>query len=223
MPSFALPLKQAGYTNAVVGKWHLNDHVKQPRIFETFGFDRWMISELHTALGGYTDKGFIATPGFSPEKLADFVVDFITENKDKPFFVYYPMHLVHDPYVATPLAPDSETREEKMISMIEYVDLIIGRLIETLETLNIKDQTIIFFSGDNGDAQSYRSLYELIQGPEKSKEQPFHGKGSLYEGGVNVPLIVSGGPVVKRGETEALVDFTDILPTLADLAGVSRR
>ena len=221
MPSFALPLKQADYTNAVVGKWHLNDYIKQPRIFKTFGFDRWMISASHTAMGAHTDKGFVATPGFPPEKLADFVVDFITENKDKPFFVYYPMHLVHHGYVATPLAPDSETTEEKMISMIEYVDLIIGRLIKTLETLNIKDRTIIFFSGDNGDALDYRLLYELIQGPEKSKEQPFHGKGSLYEGGVNVPLIVSGGPVVKRGETEALVDFTDILPTLADLAGVS--
>ena len=220
-PSFALPLKQAGYTNAVVGKWHLNDYVKQPRIFKTFGFDRWMISEGHIALGGHTDKGFIATPGFPPEKLADFVVDFITENKDKPFFVYYPLHLAHHPFVATPLAPDAETTEEKMISMIEYVDLIIGRLIKTLETLNIKDRTIIFFSGDNGDDLDYRLLYELIQGPQKNKEQPFHGKGSLYEGGVNVPLIVSGGPVVKRGETEALVDFTDILPTLADLAGVS--
>ena len=172
-PSFALPLKQAGYTNAVVGKWHLNDYIKQPRIFRTFGFDRWMISRGNKAPGAYTDKGFIATPSFPPEKLADFVVDFITENKDKTFFVYYPMHLVHAPFVATPLAPDSETTKEKMISMIEYVDLIIGRLIKILETLNIKNRTIIFFSGDNGDADAYRSLYELIQGPEKSKATTF--------------------------------------------------
>ncbi len=220
MPSFALPLKQAGYTTAVIGKWHLNDYIKQPRIFRIFGFDQWAMTPHHTSVEIYTDKGFRNSFGFTPNELADFVVNFITENKDRPFFVYYPMHLVHARYVATPLAPNAITMEEKMISMIEYVDLVIGRLIETLETLNIKDQTIIFFSGDNGDANAYRSLYELIQGPEKSKQQPFYGKGSLYEGGVNVPLIVSGGPVVKRGATEALVDFTDILPTLADLAGV---
>ncbi len=222
--SFALPLKQAGYTTAVVGKWHLNDHVKQPRIFRTFGFDQWMMSNNHVAPGASTDKGYVVTPTRShAEKLADFVVNFITENKDRPFFVYYPMHLVHTPYVMphNPIGHLTHTVLERHIAMIEYVDLIIGRLIETLEMLNIKDQTIIFFSGDNGDASEYRSLYELIQGPEKSKQQPFYGKGSLHEGGVNVPLIVSGGPVVKRGKTEALVDFTDILPTLADLAGVS--
>ena len=220
MPSFALPLKQAGYTTAVVGKWHLNNYAKQPRIFRIYGFDQWM-TKSNQGLRGYTDKGFIAISGFFPRKFADFVVNFITENKDRPFFVYYPMHLVHNPSLVTPLAPDAKTKKERMISLIEYVDLIVGRLIETLETLNIKDRTIIFFSGDNGDADAYRSLYELIQGPKKSKQQPFYGKSSLHEGGVNVPLIVSGGPVVKRGETEALVDFTDILPTLADLGGVS--
>ena len=223
-PSFALPLKQAGYTTAVVGKWHLNDHVKQPRIFRTFGFDQWMMSNTHVAPGASTDEGYVVTPTRShAEKLADFVVNFIIENKDKPFFVYYPMHLVHSPYVMpfNPIGHLTHTVLERHIAMIEYVDLIMGRLIETLETLNIKDQTIIFFSGDNGDADAYRSLYELIQGPEKSKQQPFYGKSSLHEGGVNVPLIVSGGPVVKRGETEALVDFTDILPTLVDIAGVS--
>ena len=219
-PSFALPLKQEGYTTAVVSKWHLNDYIKQARVFRTFGFDQWMMSRSHISLGAVTDKEFVPTPGYHPEKLADFVVNFITENKDKPFFVYYPMHLVHYPFVATPLNPDADTTEEKMISMIEYVDLIIGRLIKTLETLNLRDRTIIFFSGDNGDGRAYEHLYKLIQGTKAIENQPFRGKGSLYEGGVNVPLIVSGGPVMQRGETEALVDFTDILPTLADFAGV---
>ena len=219
-PSFVQPLKQGDYTTAFVGKWHLNDYIKQARIYRTFGFDQWMMSSRHTGLGASTDKGSVITPGYHPEKLADFVVNFITENKDKPFFVYYPMHLVHHPVVATPLNPDADTIEEKMISMIEYVDLIIGRLMKTLETLKLRDRTIIFFSGDNGDDNKYRILYKFIKGTRASENQPFRGKGSLYEGGVNVPLIVSGGPVMQRGETEALVDFTDILPTLADFAGV---
>ena len=138
-----------------------------------------MISYGHTAKEVHTNKGLMAISGFLPAKLADFVVDFIAENKDKPFFIYYPMHLAHGPYVATPLNPEANIGKERMISMIEYIDLIIGRLIKTLETLNLRDQTIIFFSGDNGDDQSYRSLYEFIQGTKASKEQPFHGKNSF--------------------------------------------
>ena len=222
-PSFALPLKQEGYTTAVVGKWHLNDYIKQARVFGTFGFDQWMMSDSHVRPGALTDKGYVVTPRRAhPEKLADFVVNFIKENKDKPFFVYYPMHLVHSPFVIpfSPIGHLTHTIPERQVAMIEYVDLIIGRLMKTLETLKLRDRTIIFFSGDNGDAGEYYSLYKFIQGTEASKNQPFRGKASLYEGGVNVPLIVSGGPVMQRGETEALVDFTDILPTLADFAGV---
>ena len=222
-PSFALPLKQGGYTTAVVGKWHLNDYIKQARVFRTFGFDRWMMSDSHVSSGALTDKGYVVTPSRPhPEKLADFVVNFIKENKDEPFFVYYPMHLVHSPFVIplSPIGHLTHTVLERQIAMIEYVDLIIGRLMKTLETLKLRDRTIIFFSGDNGSAYQYRSLYELIQGTKASEDQPFRGKGYLHEDGVNVPFIVSGGPVIKRGETEALVDFTDILPTLADFAGV---
>ena len=221
-PSFALPIRDAGYSTAIVGKWHLNDEVKQPRIFKRYGFDRWMLSGGHRNMGAYTDKGFIATPGFLPEKMADFVIDFIEENQDNSFFVYYPMHLIHAGYVATPLNPQAKTTEEKVISMIEYVDLIIGRITKTLEELNLKDRTIIFFSGDNGDVYGYPLLYKKLGQKNPGKQGELHrGKGTLYEGGVNVPLIVSGGPVIRRGETEALVDFTDILPTLADFAGVS--
>ena len=227
-PSFALPIRDAGYSTAVVGKWHLNDEVKQPRIFKRYGFDRWMLSRGHHDIEAHTDKGLIATPGFLPEKMADFVIDFIEENRDNPFFVYYPMHLIHARYVATPLNPQAKTKEEKVISMIEYVDLIIGRITKTLEELNLRNRTIIFFSGDNGDVYAYPSLYEKlgqknpgIKQRKSPQKEHLRGKGSLYEGGINVPFIVSGGPVIRRGETEALVDFTDILPTLADFAGVS--
>ena len=222
-PSFALPLKDAGYATAIVGKWHLNDFIKQQRIFRTYGFDRWMISDSHTSAGAFTDKGFVATPGFLPSKMADFIINFITKNKNRPFFVYYPMHLVHAPYVvpSNPIGRYTHTEPEKHIAMIEYVDLIIGRLVATLEALDLKDNTIIFFSGDNGAGLNYRAVYELVQNTGEGETKPFHGKGSLYEGGVNVPLVVSGGPVIQRGETEALVDFTDILPTLADFAGLS--
>ena len=219
-PSFALPLQQVGYATAVVGKWHLNDYIKQPRIFRTYGFDRWMMSHSHLEMGVYTDKGFVPTAQYLPEKMTDFVIDFIKENRESPFFVYYPMHLVHSPFPTTPLAPYTRDKKKRMISMIEYVDLIIGRLMKTLDELDLKERTIIFFSGDNGAATDYFPLYKLVR-DEKDKDQPIDGKGSLREGGVNVGLVVSGGPVLPRGTSDALTDFTDILPTLADFAGVS--
>ena len=144
-PSFALPLKQAGYATAIVGKWHISNYFRQPRIFRTFGFDQWMISTRHKNSSAFTDKGFVATTGFLPEKMADFAVNFIKENKNNPFFLYYPMHLIHKPLLATPLNPDAESEPEKIIAMAEYVDLIIGRLIKTLEELDIRNHTIIFF------------------------------------------------------------------------------
>ena len=72
-----------------------------------------MMSSRHKGLGASTDKGSVITPGYHPEKLADFVVNFITENKDKPFFVYYPMHLAHGPYVATPLKSGCKKQRRK--------------------------------------------------------------------------------------------------------------
>ena len=240
-PSFAIPLKHAGYTTAVVGKWHLNNYEKQQRIFRTYGFDQWMMYHSHTSTRAVTDKGLFTTPAHSPYMPAvatDFIIDFITENKNKPFFIYYPMQLVHAPYIAPSDIMDGlreskyssiqqriyagleklNLKESRYIAMIEYVDLIIGRIVAALEAFNLRDRTIIFFSGDNGSAKEYVDLYEQVTKDVKNK--PFHGKGSLYEGGVNVPLIVSGGPVKQRGKTEALTDFTDILPTLADFAGV---
>ena len=145
---------------------------------------------------------------FPPDALADFAIDFITRHREQPFFFYWPMHLVHRPLVATPLKPDAEKSIEKQIAMTEYADHLVGRLVQAVDELGLRDDTIVFFSGDNGSIKNRR--------PSRRG-----GKGSLTEAGVNVPFIVSGGPVVRRGRTRALTDFSDVLPTLAEFAGIA--
>ena len=210
--SFAQPLKQAGYATALAGKWHVN-HIKpgnQPRVLRAFGFDEWMAADHDNAAPArvFTHDGGKTLDAFPPDALADFAIDFITRHREQPFFLYWPMHLVHRPLVATPLKPDAEKSIEKQIAMTEYADHLVGRLVQAVDELGLRDDTIVFFSGDNGSIQSRR--------PSRRG-----GKGSLTEAGVNVPFIVSGGPVVRRGRTRALTDFSDVLPTLAEFAGIA--
>ena len=211
MHSFAVPLREAGYATAMAGKWHGNSGLL-PRILRAFGFDKWMRIDKLQATYAETHEGIVPISEFPPDFVNRFALDFIRENRDRPFFLYYPMHLVHDPYVPTPLRPDAETNIDKLIAMTEYADYLIGRLLQTLGELGLRDNTIVFFSGDNGTA-----VEELGQGQQILRT----GKGKLTESGVNVPFIVSGGPVARRGRTDALTDFTDVLPTLAEFAGAS--
>ena len=212
--SFAEPLKQAGYATAMAGKWHLNELGNEKRILRVFGFDEWMLydpdNEAPTSSSTHEGPVYLEDV-FPPDALFGFVEDFITRNRDRPFFLYYPMHLVHRPLVATPLSPEAESDSEKLIAMTEYADHLVGRLMQTLEKLGLRDNTVLFFSGDNGTAVSYLGGEEM--------QIAAGGKGSLLEAGVNVPFIVSGGPVAARGRTDALTDFTDVLPTLAEFAG----
>ena len=213
--SFAQPLQEAGYATAVAGKWHGTPHGLQKRVLHAFGFDKWIDFDPDNQAPAdlYTSEAerIFLEDTFPPDALFDFVADFITDNRDRPFFVYYPMHLVHRPFVATPLKPDAATNSEKLIAMVEYADHLIGRLLDTLDEQGLRDNTILFFSGDNGTA-----LWRL---ESDGAAMLAGGKAELTEDGINVPFIVSGGPVIARGETDALTDFTDVLPTLAEFAG----
>jgi arylsulfatase A len=138
---------------------------------------------------------------YGPDLFNQFTIGFFEKHKDKPFVMYCPMVLTHGPHDPTPdLSSPGKKTEKGFKSNVEYMDAKVGELVAALERLKLRDNTIIFFMGDNGTAGD--------------------GKGAATELGVRVPLIVNGPGVVKSGVvSDGLVDLSDILPTLADFAG----
>ena len=234
LPSFAIPLRQAGYATALAGKWHGKSEYQSTQVLRASGFEQWMLLTNQNNTFARTSEGRVDfEPGdFPADRLADFVVDFIGEHRTRPFFVYYPMDLIHRPLVATPDAPEATSDSDKVIAMAEYADKMVGRVLDAVETNGLRDNTIIFFSGDNGLAVSlshrasaldavWNKLRRWLDWATPEATYPLPGKNLLKEAGINVPLIVGGGPVTRRGRVDALTDFTDVLPTLAALAGAT--
>jgi len=142
---------------------------------------------------------------YGPDIFTDFVIDFVKRHRDGPFFVYYPMCLTHGPFYVTPDTVKSEEQKFKNFrtnfkSNVEYVDKLVGRIVQALESMGLRDNTVVFFTGDNGTGGQ--------------------GKGQYTELGARVPMIVNCPGVVKPSKpSDELVDLSDIVPTLADFAG----
>jgi len=135
-------------------------------------------------------------------------VDFLTRHKEKPFFVYYPMSHIHGPIVRT---PDSKPGSDHYADNIAYMDKLIGKLVAELDRLNLREKTVIVFAGDNGTAGGGATI-----GGRRVNGR----KGSMLEGGARVPLVVNWKGTAPEGKVpKDLVDFSDLLPTFADLAG----
>jgi arylsulfatase A-like enzyme len=222
--TFARILKTAGYATAAVGKWQINDFRIEPDAMKKHGFDDWCMwtgyesgnppsaerywdAYIHTPNGSRTYKG-----KFGPDVYTDYLIRFMTDHKDQPMMLYFPMALTHGPLVATPAEPNAETKMEKHNAMVRYTDQLVGRLIRALDELNIRDRTIIIFTTDNGSGGG-------ITGTRNGKKIR-GGKAKKTENGVCAPFIVNGPGLVPEGVvTDALTDFSDLLPTFAELAG----
>jgi len=221
IPNLARILKASGYATASIGKWHLGPADCWP---DRQGFD--------LNVGG-CDKG--QPPSyFSPYKIptltegpdGEFLSDrltaealtFIERNRDKPFFLYLPHYAVHTPlmakkeviekYKATsdPAAPHNNPT---YAALVESVDDSVGRLVQKLEALGLSEQTIIVFTSDNGGLQKVTSNAPLRA-----------GKGSAYEGGVRVPLIIKWPGITKAGSVSHVpVIGADFFPTLQAIVG----
>ena len=157
---------------------------------------------------------------YGPDIFCDYILDFIERKKDVPFFAYYPMVLVHNPFVPTPDSKDWSIKENRYKNdtshfrdMVAYTDKIVGRIHQKLKDLGIEQNTILIFTGDNGTNTSIVShtTYDTIRG----------GKGNTIDAGTRVPLIVHWPEKIKQGHVyDGLVEFSDFFPTLADIAGI---
>lgn len=218
--TFANLAKDAGYVTTIAGKWQLGYEDSLPK---HFGFDSYC---LWSGQSRYA-KPYIQKDGktlsttiddYGPDIFTNYILDFIEKNKNKKFFAYFPMVLVHAPFGATPGSKnwdaDKENRNKKdtanFRNMMQYTDMNVGKIISKLKELKLYDNTIIIFTGDNGTAMS-------ILSKQKNGTVVRGAKGNTIDRGVRVPLIVNwGNNKYKVHETDDLVDFSDFLPTLAD-------
>jgi arylsulfatase A len=123
------------------------------------------------------------------------IAEFMKRHSDRPFLAYYSMCLVHEPWDPTPRDSAGGLKAN-----VEYMDVVVGRLLRTLEELGLRDNTIVIFTGDNGTGRD--------------------GKGTVTERGVRVPMIANSPKLVNAGQVRRdLVDFSDVMPTLAEMAG----
>jgi arylsulfatase A len=210
-------LKAAGYVTSSVGKWG-----QLPRDPAAFGFDDvfkfqgsgayWNTQERAKS---YVVNGKTIALGdgeYLPDLMHRHVVDFIRKNKERPFYVYYSLSHVHSDILRT---PDSRAGLRDLYAdNVAYMDKLVGQLLDELQTLGLRERTLVVFMGDNGTAKA-RADRATIGGRRLLGE-----KGSMQEGGGLVPLIASWPGTTPAGQvTDALMDASDLLPTFAELAG----
>lgn len=149
---------------------------------------------------------------YMPDIVHDFAVDFIRRHRDGPFFLYYPMVHVHEPMRRTP--DSGSDSKDYFAENITYMDKLVGKLMHELDRLKLREKTVVFFVGDNGTAHLHADRSTL-----NGRKINGH-KGELLEGGCRVPLIVNWPGTTPAGAVNNdLTDFSDFVPTIADLAG----
>ncbi len=221
--TFGNVMRDADYKTCVAGKWQLEGGFEGPH---KFGFDEYCLWMLTRRPSRYQNPGLEINGeekdfpgGYGPDIVNDYVIDFIKRNKNEPFFVYYPMILPHFPYHQTPdAAPyDKKIHGGDRMSyyfqgMVEYADKIVGELEQSLINEGLREETLIIFTCDNGTDKKVKTVYkgETLKG----------GKGSSTNLGTHVPMIASWPGTIKGDQvSQDLIDFSDILPTLADVGG----
>lgn len=223
-PSLARAMKEAGYATAVAGKWQVNDFRVQPEVMREMGFDdycmwtgyeggnppsaeRYWDPYIHTSAGSRTHEG-----RYGEDVCTEFLIGFMKEHREKPMFLYYPMCLPHGPLVTTPDEPKVAGKMEKHRAMVRYIDTLTGRLVEALDELGLREDTIIVWTTDNGTSGGITGQLNgrAVKG----------GKAQTTENGICVPLIVNGPGRVPAGKVSgALMTIADFLPTFAALGG----
>jgi arylsulfatase A-like enzyme len=227
--TIAQVLQRAGYATGMFGKWHLGsdaDHHPSRR-----GFDEALVCTTKDHFNFATNPPTDHPRGqYLADFLTDRAVDFIERHRHEPFFLYLPHFAVHAPIQAKdeliacfrPKMPVGGHKNPTYAAMIASVDQSVDRVVRTLERLELTKRTIVIFSSDNGGVGGYAR-----EGLRKTREQTDNaplrsGKGSLYEGGTRVPMIVRWPGVIEPGTTcDVPTIHVDLFPTLVEVSGAA--
>lgn len=209
------------YSHAVIGKWHLSTDPTHPT---TMGID-YFAGLLSGGVQSYTnwnlnENGVTTTStAYTTTKFTDLAIDWVSA-QSQPWFLWLAYNAPHTPFHLPPtnlhsqgnLPTDDASIEANPLpyyhAMIEAMDSEVGRLLNSM-TQEERDNTLIVFVGDNGTPSEVVQVYSSNR-----------AKGSIYQGGVNVPMVISGKNVTRINETEdALISTTDLFATIADVAG----
>ncbi len=218
IPTIADLFSSAGYKTATIGKFHVGENPTD------YGFDTNIAGSLAGHPASYFSPYNIKNlkngrrGEHLPDRLTTQAISFMKDSNQsgEPFFLYLPYYSVHTPIVAKrsdvrPFKRDKRLlhpRQQTYAAMIASLDKNIGRLTQFLTQSNLNKNTIVVFTSDNGGMHGFTP-----QTPLRA------GKGSYYEGGIKIPLVLHYNALQHR-RLEAPVSHLDLLPTLASLAGI---
>ncbi|KJD37210.1 arylsulfatase [Tamlana sedimentorum] len=229
--------KAAGYKTGIFGKWHLGD---QPEFLPTKqGFDEFYgLPYSHDITPTHRRQEFFKFPSlpflngekviemdpdadYLTRRITERAVKFIKENKDENFFLYVPHPMPHGPVAASQeikkeyaqVLENGVNASSKIYETAIYeIDWSVGQILNTLKTLGIDENTLVLFTSDNGAVKNRKNSMQPLSG----------GKGSTLEGGMRMPTVIRWPEKIKPGiEIDELLTTMDMLPTFANLVGVS--
>jgi arylsulfatase A-like enzyme len=232
-------MSEAGYRTCIAGKWQFysyNPPDYEPewrgkgQQIQDAGFHQhcvWHAGHTEDKGSRYGDPTVMENGvlhkdlkgRYGEDLYADFAMRFMEKHRNEPFFLYYPMALTHGPFTATPRSKTWKTARLKsdpanFKDMVEYMDELIGRVVRKVDSLGLRERTLILFFSDNGTDRSIRSRLgnRVIRG----------GKGLTTDAGTRVPLIANWKGSCPPGRVlDDMVDSTDFVPAVFDAAGAS--
>lgn len=228
-------LRSAGYATAVAGKWQIALLGKEPDHPHRLGFDEYCLFGWHEGPRYYQplirQNGEVRTDvssRYGPDVYSEFLIDFMARHQDRPFFVFYSMALCHDVTddLDRPVPFGPRGRYDSYGEMVEAMDARVGRLVDALDRLGIREKTLVIFTADNGTPK--RSIIRAVDGKLVRENVSSRlgdvvvpgGKGELTDGGTRVPFVASWPGVVEENAVRNdLIDFSDFLPTFVELGG----
>ena len=217
MVTLADEMRNAGYVTCNIGKWHIGENPGEQGIDVNIAGGKWGHPKSYFA--PYIYPEIDAPEGeYLTDRLTNEAIKFVTEHKDDPFFLYLPYYTVHTPLQCKPevvkkykaKAVEGNCQNHATYgAMVELMDENVGRLLATLKELDLEENTLIFFTSDNGGIRMVS-----CQDPLRA------GKGSYYEGGIRVPLIVKWpGKINASAKSEEKVVNLDFYPTVLEAIG----